>query len=106
VRDVRTDRYRMLRGFFHGQDLAEEAAADAYRARLHSVTLPPGARAVGRQLAELALARLGVTVSAVRRGGIRGPEPGPETRLMAGDVVVLLGTPEALDDAEKILLEG
>jgi CPA2 family monovalent cation:H+ antiporter-2 len=106
VRDVRTDRYRMLRGFFHGVDLTEEAGDDAYRARLHSVTLPAGARAVGRRLAELALARVGVTVSAVRRGGIRGPDPGPETRLMAGDVVVLLGTPEALNEAEKILLEG
>jgi len=106
VRDVRRDRYRMLRGFFHGEDLFEEETDSAYRARLHSVTLPAGASAVGRQLAELALDSVGVSVSAVRRGGIRGPDPGPETRLIAGDVVVLLGTPEALEQAEKILLEG
>ncbi|KPL28870.1 MAG: potassium transporter [Acidithiobacillales bacterium SM1_46] len=106
VRDVRRDRYRMLRGFFHGEDLFEESTDTAYRTRLHSVTLPQGARAVGRQLAELSLDALGVAVSAVRRGGIRGPDPGPETRLVAGDVVVLLGTPEALEAAEKILLEG
>jgi CPA2 family monovalent cation:H+ antiporter-2 len=45
-------------------------------------------------------------VNAVRRGGIRGPEPAPETLLAAGDVLVLYGTPEAIDEAEKILLGG
>jgi Kef-type K+ transport system membrane component KefB len=47
-----------------------------------------------------------MAVSAVRRGGIRGPEPAPETRLAAGDVLVLYGAPEALEQAEKILLKG
>jgi CPA2 family monovalent cation:H+ antiporter-2 len=61
---------------------------------------------VGKLIAALQLEKAGVTVSAVRRGGIRGPEPGPETRLAAGDVLVLYGTPEALNAAEKILLEG
>jgi CPA2 family monovalent cation:H+ antiporter-2 len=106
VRDVRRDRYRMLRGFFHGMYEYEEEAARAYQERLHSLELPEGARAVGRPLAELHLDELGVTVSAVRRGGIRGPEPAPETRLQSGDVLVLYGTPEALDEAEKVLLEG
>ncbi|MEK7697258.1 MAG: TrkA C-terminal domain-containing protein, partial [Pseudomonadota bacterium] len=106
VRDVRRDRYRMLRGFFHGEDLFEEKEANAYQERLHSITLPPKARAVGMLLADLHLEEIGVNVSAVRRGGIRGPEPGPETRLAAGDVVVLYGTPEALEEAEKVLLEG
>jgi CPA2 family monovalent cation:H+ antiporter-2 len=106
VRDVRRDRYRMLRGFFHGEDLFEETETHAYQERLHSVTLPPKARAVGKPLAELHLDEIGVNVSAVRRGGIRGPEPAPETTLAAGDVVVLYGTPEALEEAEKVLLEG
>ena len=106
VRDVRRDRYRMLRGFFHGEDLFEEKETHAYQERLHSVTLPLKARAVGMLLADLHLEEIGVNVSAVRRGGIRGPEPGPETRLGAGDVVVLYGTPEALEEAEKVLLEG
>ncbi|TAM46548.1 MAG: potassium transporter [Gammaproteobacteria bacterium] len=106
VRDVRRDRYRMLRGFFHGEDMFDEKEAHAYQERLHSITLPPKAKAVGKLLAELHLDEIGVNVSAVRRGGIRGPEPGPETRLAAGDVVVLYGAPEALDEAEKVLLEG
>jgi CPA2 family monovalent cation:H+ antiporter-2 len=106
VRNVRADRYSMLRGFFHGEDLHDGKDTHAYQARLHSVTLPDRAHAVGKLIAALQLEKAGVTVSAVRRGGIRGPEPGPETRLAAGDVLVLYGTPEALNAAEKILLEG
>ena len=106
VRNVRTDRYRMLRGFFHGEDLDDGKDTHAYQERLHSITLPAGANAVGRLIADLGLEKAGVSVSAVRRGGIRGPEPSPETKLAAGDVLVLFGTPEALEQAEKILLEG
>jgi len=105
VRDVRTDRYRMLRGFFHGADI-DEGKESAYQERLHSITLSSGANAVGKLISELHLEEAGVSVSAVRRGGIRGPEPAPETRLSAGDVLVLYGAPEALEQAEKILLEG
>jgi CPA2 family monovalent cation:H+ antiporter-2 len=105
VRNVRTDRYRMLRGFFHGQDI-DEGKESAYQERLHSITLPSGADAVGKLISGLHLEEAGVSVSAVRRGGIRGPEPAPETRLAAGDVLVLYGAPEALEQAEKILLEG
>lgn len=105
VRNVRADRYRMLRGFFHGEDV-DEGKENAYQERLHSVSLPAGAHAVGRLLSDLPLEKAGVSVSAVRRGGIRGPEPAPNTQLAGGDVLVLYGTPESLEQAEKILLEG
>jgi len=105
VQDVRRGRYRMLRGFFHGAAGVDEAE-ESYRERLHSVTLLPQAFAVGRKLAELPLAEHQVTVTAVRRGGITGPEPEPDTKLIAGDVLVLFGAPEALEHAEKVLLEG
>ena len=48
----------------------------------------------------------GVTVSAVRRRGIRALSPGVETRIEAGDVVVLLGGPTGLEAAEQRLLGG
>jgi CPA2 family monovalent cation:H+ antiporter-2 len=106
VRNVRTDRYRMLRGFFHGVYVDDGNDTHAYQERLHSITLPAGAYAVGKLIADLRLEEVGVSVSAVRRGGIRGPEPSPETKLTAGDVLVLFGAPEALEQAEKILFEG
>lgn len=105
VQTVRRDRYRMLRGFFHGA-AGEDEVEESYRVRLHSVALPAGAYAVGKRLAELSLERNGVIVTAVRRGGITGPQPDSNTRLLGGDVLVLYGTSEALNAAEKILLEG
>jgi CPA2 family monovalent cation:H+ antiporter-2 len=78
----------------------------AFREILHVVILPPGAHAVGKSLAELALERIDVTVTGLRREGILGRQPGPETVLHEGDVVVLFGTPEALEHGESLLLGG
>ena len=76
------------------------------RERLHTVTIVEGAYAIGHSLAELGLKESGALVTAVRRGGIRGPQPGPSTRLQAGDVPVPYGKPEDLENAEGILLRG
>jgi len=96
VSQVRAARYGLLQGLFHGRDDEIESGA-----QLHSVTLEPGARALGRTLEELGLA---VQVRAVRRRGVKARlEPAAAGPLQAGDVVVLLGTPEALGAAEEAL---
>ncbi len=101
VREVRENRYRLLKGFFHGAtDEPEEALSDHVEPRLYTVTLSQGAAALGKTLADLSLADLGVSVSAVRRHNIRGVDPQPDTRLEQGDAVVLLGRPAALAAAE------
>ncbi len=101
VREVRENRYSLLKGFFHGAtDEPEEALTEHVEPRLYTVTLTQRAAALGKTLAELDLAGLGVSVSAVRRGNIRGVDPQPDTRLQEGDVVVLLGRPAALAAAE------
>jgi CPA2 family monovalent cation:H+ antiporter-2 len=106
IRGVRDQRYRLLRGFYHGESDDAADIDDANSPRLHTVILSEGAHAVGRTLAELGLGRLGAEVTAVRRRGIRADDPGPETRFEAGDVIVLLGPPDALDAAEIRLLQG
>jgi CPA2 family monovalent cation:H+ antiporter-2 len=92
---VREERYGLLRGLFHGRDEADSGA------RLHSVALEPGAPAIGRTLAELDLP---AQVRAVRRRGVKvkldAASAGP---LESGDVVVLLGSPDALAAAEERL---
>jgi CPA2 family monovalent cation:H+ antiporter-2 len=104
IREQRDQRYQLLRGYFHsmGDDDVEEEGHE----RLHSVPLHPGAAGAGRTLEELGLQPLGVEVTAVRRRGIRGADPSPEMRLEVGDVVVLRGIPDALDLAERRLLEA
>lgn len=103
IRDIRNQRYALMRGFFHGAtDIGE--GVDAGQVRLHSITIPPGSPAIGSSIGDLGLDALGVTVSAVRRRNIRGLSPGPETRLMEGDVVVLMGVPGTLEAAEAKVL--
>ena len=105
IRDVRDDRYSLLRGFFHGRSDATEDPDEAREPRLHSVSLAPGAHAHGLTLAELQLDNLGVSVSVVRRHNQRMTDPPPETRLEDGDVVVLFGQPDDLAAAEQRMLE-
>jgi monovalent cation:H+ antiporter-2, CPA2 family len=65
------------------------------------VRLDPGAAAVGTTLAEL---KLPVQVQTVRRRGVKAKLSAAEAgALQAGDVVVLLGAPEALAEAEERL---
>jgi CPA2 family monovalent cation:H+ antiporter-2 len=104
VREARESRYRLLRGYFHGADDPPESDDEAHE-RLHSVPIEGDAAAVGRAIGELQLAALGAEITAVRRRGIRGADPSPELVLESGDVVVLRGTPDALELAEARLLE-
>ncbi|AKM31017.1 potassium transporter [Pandoraea faecigallinarum] len=103
VAQARNERYSLLRGYFHGLD-DEDEGGEREQVRLQSVPLTLNADAIGRTLGELRLDKLGVTVTAIRRHGIRGVEPVAETRLMAEDIVVLRGLPDKLVEAEVRLL--
>ena len=105
-REVREQRYDLMRGFFHGATDAADDLDEAGQRRLHSVVLNPGAYGIGRTIAELGLDRFSVTVSVIRRRGIRAVSPSPEARFEAGDVVVLLGVPDGLAAGENRLLKG
>lgn len=106
VEHVRRDRYQMLREIFYGQDVAMEEGNTPFGRRLYSVTLPAGAAAVGRALEEVSLNELNVVVTAIRRHGIKGQNPAPDTELHAEDTLVLYGPPENLKKAEELLLRS
>jgi CPA2 family monovalent cation:H+ antiporter-2 len=103
IRSIRESRYQMFRGVFRGVD--DEADTPEHQwVRLHSVELTPGAAAIGIKLGDLAFESIDVEVSAIRRRGIRGGDPSPQTRLDQGDILILKGAPEALARAESRLL--
>jgi CPA2 family monovalent cation:H+ antiporter-2 len=106
VNDIRSHRYSMLRQYFPAADAEHLDDSHAFREELHSVILPPHAWAVGRSIAELAQRGSRAVVSAVRRDGIVGREPAADTLFKVGDVVVVCGTPEAVEHAETLLLMG
>jgi CPA2 family monovalent cation:H+ antiporter-2 len=106
VGDIRNQRYAMMRRVFKADDTPALDATHAFREELQTVVLPPGAFAVGRSLADLNLEKADVTITAIRRDGIVGRQPEPSTELREGDVMVLYGTPEALERGEGKLLMG
>ena len=106
VNDIRSHRYGMLRQYFRAASAEFLDDTHAFREELHSIVLPPHAWAVGKSIAELAARGSQAAVSAVRRDGIVGREPSSDTVFKEGDVVVVCGTPQAVEHAETLLLMG
>jgi K+:H+ antiporter len=106
VGDIRNNRYSMLRRLFRRDDARLVGDGGFENEELHTVVLPPGAYSVGKSLADLELDHGEVTITAIRRDGILGQQPEASTVLREGDVVILAGTPEALEHGEARLLMG
>jgi CPA2 family monovalent cation:H+ antiporter-2 len=104
LREVREERYLLMGGFFRGE--TDEAMADNEQPRLRTVVAGHSAACVGKTLGSLHLDALGATVTAVRRTGARQVNPAADTVIQQGDVMVLLGTQEAIAKAEMRLLQG
>jgi CPA2 family monovalent cation:H+ antiporter-2 len=108
VSDIRNSRYAVLRNIVN-LDGASFVPIEAERddsEQLKTVLLPPGAWGVGRTLDEVRERGAEVTFTSIRRHGIVGREPGGETSLRDGDIVVIYGSPKACEHAESVLLAG
>jgi len=104
VQDQRDARYNLLRGYFHGAD--DDTGDEMEHERLDTLTLAPGARAIGRTLAQLALHAVGVRVASLRRHDGQAAEPQDDIVLADGDTLVLSGKPGALAAAMDKLQRG
>lgn len=75
--------------------------------RTGRLTIASSSHYDGRPLGATALrTRTGVSVVAVMRAGQVHPSPAPDFMLTAGDLLVVVGTTEGLDNAFKILKHG
>jgi len=106
VQESRAGRYAAFRGYFRTAQNDEDDAGESLQPRFLSVLLKDDSAAVGRKLGEVGLAELSVEVNAVRRRNVYGAQPSEEMLLQAGDILVLLGLPEALQAAESQLHKG
>ena len=104
VQDQRDARYNMLRGYFHGAD--DDTPNERDQERMSTVSLPPGAKALGSPLGDLALNAVGVRVVNLRRANGHQASAADDAVLQEGDTLVLSGHPTALALAEDKLLRG
>jgi CPA2 family monovalent cation:H+ antiporter-2 len=106
VGDIRSGRYATLRNIYRHEGARVIDDSHAFREELRSIVLPPHAWGVARSLEEIRERGAEVAFTAVRRHGITGREPAADMTLREGDIVVIYGTPEALEHAEAVLLAG
>ncbi len=104
VQDQRDARYNLLRGYFHGAD--DDTVNERDQERLATVNLPPGAKALGQMLGDLALPAMGVRVVNLRRANGHVSAAVDDAALAEGDTLVLSGHPTSLNLAEAKLLKG
>ncbi len=106
LRDARGERYEIMRGFFKGATDSDDPTQTQHDAQLKSFGIEAGAAAVGKTLEALALEKLDVTLSALRRKGVRHDAPDLQLLIEVDDILVLYGEPHALAKAESMLLRG
>ncbi|HNQ30057.1 MAG TPA: cation:proton antiporter [Methanolinea sp.] len=102
VRDIRADNYQALRSTSAPPVVA---ALDIPGMEVREVTVEDGSPIAGKTLGELLLKkRYGVTVLAIRRNGALIPHPDGTCAMRAGDVAVLTGTIEKIEEALVLFL--
>ncbi len=90
----------------HVVDFLECAISGAgIELRLEQAAIPGGSHFVGQSLAELRIPqRTGLIVLSLQRAREKGPpiyNPGPETRLEAGDVMIVMGSTEQIQQLRE-----
>ncbi|MDO9282859.1 MAG: monovalent cation:proton antiporter-2 (CPA2) family protein [Methylotenera sp.] len=106
IRLFREERYKLFKGYFHGISDVEEESLEKRQVRLHSVIISAGAYAIGRHLGEIQLDSFEVEIKSIRRPNSNGAQLSLESPLAEGDVIVLLGQPAGLTNAQNALLTG
>jgi len=97
-------RYGILRATPTDDEMLDDLAKYLQTTATRTHYLEKGSSASGKTLAEVDLrAQSGVTVIAVVRNGSPTANPPADFELAASDVLVLVGSHEQLDEAERLL---
>ena len=103
VAEARAGGYEMFRSFSH--DPVPLCNLGLYLADVEVTTrrVGPTSPLVGKSLGEIELrSKHGVTLLAIKRGGEVMANPGGETQIFAGDILIILGSPGSLAGAADL----
>jgi CPA2 family monovalent cation:H+ antiporter-2 len=103
ISEIRSDGYQMLRSLSARPGTVSDLGVDLPGVEVNVFRISGGSHMSGKSLAETELRkRHGVSVLAVRRGDRIIPNPDALTELQDQDIVVVLGTPEKILEAETL----
>lgn len=101
IQEQRESHYQSLKGYFRGVSVLEDEEESSLE-RLRAFELGEECSLLGKSLSELALPE--VVITTLVRDGQRHTNPSQTLRLQSGDRLVLFGTRENLERAERYLL--
>ncbi|HHO81819.1 MAG TPA: hypothetical protein ENN01_01045 [Halothiobacillus sp.] len=104
--EIRRKNYGQFRHTFRCDRSREDLFIPLTRKTLQSVTLTADSWPVGKTLEETMAPAPEVEVDAIRRTGIRGESPEPETILREGDVLVFYSPPSEIERIDEHLTRG
>src|SRR5437868_2313902 len=100
--EIRSSHYEVLRGDAAGR-LSLDAVAGVPQMAIERMRLSPRSALAGKRLAATGLrSQTGALVLSVVRGDEEVATPGPQFRLAAGDVLVVVGQPHQLQAAARL----
>ena len=103
VEEIRGSQYEMLRGDASGR-LSLDGVAGVPQMAIERLRLAPQSALAGKRLAATGLrSETGALVLSVVRGDAEIATPGPQFRLVAGDVLVVVGQPHQLKAAASLI---
>jgi CPA2 family monovalent cation:H+ antiporter-2 len=103
--NLRRDRYQLLQGYFQGEanrvnkNSANEPQQKALMIYEHFY-------ANGKTIHQLHIGNFNLELVALRKKGILGQKPSPNTKVHAGDVLIVQGLKDNIEKFEWLLLEG
>ncbi len=104
---VRLEGYKMLRGISFEQENIGRIAAMFAGATVDNFQILDDSPVSGKTLGELDIRKnTGATIIAVARNGEAITSPGPDFRILADDILVVLGAHKDLDRALNLLMKG
>lgn len=102
--EIRSGAYEMLRSLSSPGPAITDLTVNIPALDISAIRVEAEAEADNRTLAELNLrGRCGVTVVAIERDGAVRSNPGGDTRLQAGDILYVLGTPGRVCDVTAVI---
>lgn len=106
VRQERKGRYDHLHGFYPGETTEITYNTQDKLEFVRAVALGSHAACIGKALHELKLNTMRVTVKGLRRNGKQINRPAHSMVLAAGDILIVIGKPGRVEQAERYLLDG
>jgi len=104
IRTIRAGGYDMFRSFSGDHTALSEIQTSLRDVEVSTFPVDEGCRMAGQTLAELGLrSRTGITILGIRRGDKTIPNPGGEETIHAGDVLLVMGPPDAVASVSDLL---